>query len=140
MTTRPFLATLCLAAALACRASTTAPPAAPPASAPVKIDDGRLPAGLCFQPGYLSRVDGCSTQPHAAAVVLGVYATAEIASQALRAVSRSALPAGYPLAVHVDEVGLLWPQTGIAVLAGLFSNDARAQAWMDAHAAVLRGA
>jgi hypothetical protein len=98
-----------------------------------------LPAGLCFRPGYLSRFNGCSSSPHPVAAVIGVYATPELASAALRAVPRGRLPMGYPLAVHVDEVGLDWPEKGIALIAGLFADEARAQAWATAHAGVFDG-
>lgn len=135
---RPFLVTSCFAAATACHAaSAPAPPALSPVPPAPNGDDGLLPASLCFRPGYLSRVEGCKQQSHAVALVFGVYPTPELASRALRTVPHAALPPGYPLAAHVDELGLSGTEKGIAMIAALFSDDAHAQAWADAHAGVL---
>jgi hypothetical protein len=138
VTMRPFLMTACFVAAAACHAA-SAPAPSPVPPAPANGDDGLLPSSLCFRPGYLSRVEGCKQRSHVAALVFGVYPTPELASRALRTVPRTALPPGYPLAAHVDELGLSGADKGIAIVAALFSDDAHAQAWADAHAGTLPG-
>jgi hypothetical protein len=45
-----------------------------------------------------------------------------------KTIARNGLAAGYPQVVHSDELGLA-DRTGVAVVLGLFANEAAAEAW-----------
>ena len=92
-----------------------------------------LPAGLYFR-GY-STCDGCP-EPGAAALI-GIYESLEEARAAMESVPEGALPLGYPMLAHTDEVGLVNKARGVAVIAGLFRSPEAASDWRSAQEGAL---
>ncbi len=86
-----------------------------------------LPAGLYFRQAGFSTCDGCATPEMAA--VLGIVETAAQARELIDLVDCGALPLGYPLAAHSDEIGLVREDRGIVVVAGLFTDREAAERW-----------
>jgi hypothetical protein len=81
-----------------------------------------LPAGIYFRHHIYSTCPGCPTP--GAVVLLGVYPDIASARRALAQIS-TAVPPGYPLVVHTDELGIVpseLPAEGIALVGGLFES------------------
>ena len=115
--------------------STVVPPS--PSGAPCAALDGLLlPAGLHFRQhtfNTCTKPSRCAAPK--AAVLVGVARTAAGAERRTAQAEqvRPALPPGYPLVVHTDELGLDDATLdGVAVVAGLFLTAADAHRWKGA--------
>ncbi len=97
------------------------------------LDGLLLPAGLYFRHHtYDTCSDKRSCAPAKAAVLVGIARTAAGAERRAAQAGRTlpALPTGYPLVVHTDELGLAdGTLEGVAVVAGLFRNLRAAHRW-----------
>jgi hypothetical protein len=114
---RAWLGALALAVSLASSTSVAA------------ADDAPLPAGDYFRPFYSTCP--CCPRPMAA-VLAGVYAVEPEAATAVARAAALRLPLGYPLVLHTAELGLAGAvPSGIAVVLGLFPDEASARSWRD---------
>lgn len=84
-----------------------------------------LPAGTYFR-GY-DTCGGCTTPTHV--VLAAIVQTPQAAHDVIAALPTKSLSPGYPLVVHTDEIGLVDPQRGIAIVVGLFGDAEAADAW-----------
>ncbi len=87
-----------------------------------------LPAGIYFRHHAYASCTDCQTPGWA--LVYRVTADSAEVYRALGALEAVALPLGYPLLAHTDELGLAAETSpGIAVVLGLFPDDVSAALW-----------
>lgn len=96
----------------------------------VDLSGPLLPAGDWYSGHNYATCWDCPAP--AAVVVLDVYGDAASAERAVAAVPAGAVPPGYPMVLHTDELALAQPpHDGLVVVLGQFETLDQARAWRE---------